>query len=95
MISPEVLIYIQTIKNYISNNEETKEYFIGNNDAEIFYEKLLKKSENNFTEKGDPKLSKEDFEELKKSFTNKTKEKTDQMDNVFQNISTFGKICLN
>lgn len=65
--SPEVLIYLQTVKNFLSNNEDAKSYFLSFVDEEDFYEKLLEISEINFTKNGNPELSREQFEFLRAS----------------------------
>ena len=63
----EVLVYLQKVKNYISTNEEAKTYFIGNSDAEEFYKHLAIISEKNFEENGQPELTQEQFELLRKT----------------------------
>ena len=35
-MSPEVLIYIQSVKNYFKTNNEAKDYFLNGNDEELF-----------------------------------------------------------
>jgi len=40
-ISPEVLIYIQTVKNYFEINNEAREFFLSNSDEELFYKHLI------------------------------------------------------
>jgi hypothetical protein len=52
----EVLVYLQKVKNYLSTNEEAKTYFIGNSDAE-----------KNFEKNGQPELTQEQFELLRKT----------------------------
>lgn len=63
----EVLVYLQKVKSYISSNEEAKTYFIGNSDAEEFYKHLAIISEKNFEENGQPELTQEQFELLRKT----------------------------
>lgn len=63
----EVLVYLQKVKNYISTNEEAKTYFIGNSDADEFYKHLAIISEKNFEENGQPELTQEQFELLRKT----------------------------
>ena len=63
----EVLVYLQKVKNYISTNEEAKTYFIGNSDSEEFYKHLAIISEKNFEENGQPELTQEQFELLRKT----------------------------
>ena len=40
-ISPEVLIYLQTVKNYFETNKEAKEFFLSNSDSELFYKHFV------------------------------------------------------
>lgn len=63
--SPDVLIYVQTIKNYFSTNKEAGEYFLKNVDYGLFFNNLAEISEINFQKTGDPQLSKEQFEFLR------------------------------
>jgi len=63
--SPDVLIYIQTIKNYFSTNKDAGEYFLKNVDQELFFSNLAEISEINFQKTGDPQLTKEQFEFLR------------------------------
>lgn len=65
-LSPEVLIYIQTLKNYFENNEETRNYFLaGGIDGEEFFFLVGEVSQKNFEKTGEPQLTKEQFEFLK------------------------------
>lgn len=63
----DVLVYIQKIKTYLSTNKEAKDYFIGNSDVDEFYKHLAIISEKNFVENGQPELSQEQFELLRKT----------------------------
>ncbi len=36
-MSPEVLIYIQNVKDYFKKSKETRDYFIGKKDEDIEY----------------------------------------------------------
>jgi hypothetical protein len=60
--SPEVLIYLQTVKNYIDNNEEAKRYFIANGSESDFYGIVVDIAQINFNKRGEPQLSKEQLE---------------------------------
>ena len=51
-IPPEVLIYIQTVKTYLKNNTEAKDYFIGESDEELFFDHLSEISQKNFESNG-------------------------------------------
>ena len=65
--SPDILIYIQTVKNFLENNEGTKIYFLKNVDEDLFFENLGQIAEINLTKNGEPQLSKEQFEVLRLS----------------------------
>jgi hypothetical protein len=100
--SPEVLIYLQTVKSYFKTNEEAREYFISNVDEELFYQHLCEISEKNFKKNGEVMLTKEQFELLRKTLTAieiSTKEMTEDTpnpeENIFIDMRGYGKICLN
>lgn len=60
--SPEVLIYLQTVKKYIDSNEEVKKYFVANDSESDFYDLVVDIAQINFEKRGEPHLSKEQFE---------------------------------
>jgi hypothetical protein len=64
---PEVLIYIQTVKNFFKNNEGTREYFLSQVDEETFFRYLGNISQKNFEEHGEVMLSEAQFELLRKT----------------------------
>ena len=63
--SPDILIYIQTVKKFLENNKGTKEYFLTNVDEELFYDNLGQIAQINLEKNGEPQLSKEQFEVLR------------------------------
>lgn len=63
----EVLVYLQKVKNYLETNDEARTYFIGESDVNEFYKHLQIISEKNFKENGEPELSREQFELLRKT----------------------------
>jgi hypothetical protein len=65
--SPDILIYIQTVKNFLENNEGIRKYFLTNVDEDLFFENLGQIAEINLTKNGEPQLSKEQFEVLRLS----------------------------
>jgi hypothetical protein len=65
--SPDILIYIQTVKNFLENNEGNRKYFLTNVDEDLFFENLGQIAEINLTKNGEPQLSKEQFEVLRLS----------------------------
>jgi len=98
-LSPEVLIYVQTVKNYFEKNEQAREYFIGDLDSEMFFKHLSEISQKNFNSNGEVMLNKEQFELLRKTIRAievvKDDETTTQEDLIFVDTRGFGKICLN
>lgn len=98
-LSPEVLIYIQTVKNYFEKNEQAREYFIGDFNDEIFFKHLSEISQKNFEKDGEVMLNKEQFELLRRTVQAievvNSDEPINQEDLIFVDIRGFGKICLN
>lgn len=108
---PEVLIYIQTVKSYFKNSDESREYFIGNSSEEVFFQHLGEISQKNFETKGEVMLDKEQFELLRKTIavitiaqqkfveedeTQKEDIKISNLEeNIFIDMRGYGKICLN
>jgi hypothetical protein len=94
----EVLVYVQKVKNYLETNQEAREYFIGDANAEEFYTHLKLISEKNFEENGEPELSKEQFELLRKTITAVaiSKQKVFYSDDkVFMFYEDYPPICMN
>lgn len=109
-ISPEVLIYIQNVKNYFDTNKEAKEYFLSDSDQELFFEHMSIIAQKNFLKNGDATLDREQFELLRKTIVAITiarsnikikkveiKNEDFNYDNgVFiESFPNFGLICLN
>jgi hypothetical protein len=101
--SPEVFIYLQTVKNYLKTNLEARNYFLGDSDEELFYQHLCEISQKNYEKNGEVMLNKEQFELLRttvKVVTTAKKDipeepKKDIEENIFLDLGDFGKICLN
>lgn len=98
-MSPEVLIYIQTVKNYFIKNKEAREYFLNGVDEELFFKYLGEISQKNFDKEGEVMLNVNQFEFLKKaikaiSIVNETKEE-DLEDKFFFQVKGYGKFSLN
>ena len=64
---PDILIYIQTVKKFLENNKNTKEYFLSNVDEDLFFQNLGQIAQINLEKNGEPQLSKEQFEVLRLS----------------------------
>lgn len=98
-MSPDVLIYIQKVRDYLNNDEGARQYFLDNTNEDLFFEHLTEISQKNFDKNGDPTLSRLQFEILRKTVSaiNKIKLTEDETvnDNIYLTINGFGKICLN
>lgn len=99
--SPEVLIYIQSVKNYFKTNKEAYEYFLKDSNEDLFYKHLGEISQKNFDKDGEVMLNKEQFELLRKTIAAITiskkpiKTKKQKKETLFFDIPNFGQICLN
>ena len=108
-VSPEVLIYLQTVKNYFETNKEAREFFLNNSDEELFYKHMTEIAQKNFEKNGDATLDREQFELLRRTIAAITivsttkfskgvefkKEDFDYDNGVFIGFPNFGMICLN
>ncbi len=104
-IPSEVLIYLQTVKNFFKLNDETRNYFISDSDEEVFFKHLCEISQKNFEDNGEVMLNKEQFELLRRTILAITisqkyieevvEEISNQEDNIFIDMRGYGKICLN
>jgi len=65
-MSPEVLIYVQNLKHYLTTNVVAQKYFNIKGNEETFFNYLSEESQKNFEEHGEPQLSLDQFEELRK-----------------------------
>jgi hypothetical protein len=92
MVTTEVLMYIQSVRNYFEQNPEVRQYFIGNTDEEYFFNKLGEISQKNVDEERDAMLTQEQFEELRMV----KKEMSFIYDKrIFMDLGEYGQICLN
>ncbi len=108
-ISPEVLIYLQTVRNYFETNNEAKLYFLSDSNEELFYKHMMEIAQKNYKKNGDATLDREQFELLRKTVaaisitttvTKKVEIKNEDFDydnGVFIGLPfpNFGTICLN
>jgi hypothetical protein len=86
--SPEVLIYLQTVKNYFLNNKEAKSYFLSNLNEDEFFQHIMDVAENNFKKKGEPQLNREQFEFLRVSLMIfKQVEEEEEMNTIYEYTS--------
>lgn len=98
-LSPEVLIYIQTVKSYFEKNMEAREYFLSDSDETLFFEHLGEISQKNFEKNGEVMLDREQFDLLRKTIRAinviKKEEKDFKEPTIYFDIPNFGQICLN
>jgi hypothetical protein len=100
-LSPEVLIYVQSVKNYFQKNNEAREYFIANSDEEQFFKHLSEISQKNFDKNGEVMLDKTQFELLRVTIqaiaivTAPVENLPSVEDNIFIDMRGYAKICLN
>lgn len=64
-IHPDILIYLQTVKNFFENNKEARTYFYVEYDMERFFNMVIDFSKKNLKEINDPKLTMEQFESIR------------------------------
>jgi len=93
---PEVLIYVQTVKKFFKTDAKAKEYFLSKTNEDIFFDKLMEISEENFKNSGDPSLTINQFEEVKKqTMFEKNKDDIKELRGQFYSSPIFGNISLN
>ena len=101
-MSPEVLIYIQSMKIYFEKNIEARDYFLDYIDEDQFFKILGEMSQKNYDNAGEPNLSESQLELLRKTLIIKNyvsnttpTEDNDTHKNLYFNTKGFGKIYLN
>lgn len=97
-ISPEILIYIDRIKNFFKSNADARDYFINGGNEEEFYTQLMLISEKNFKDNGQPEVSREQLETLRKLILiEKIVKKKDfySEDGLFLFFDEFPAVCMN
>ena len=103
-LSPEVLTYIQTVKNYLKKNDEARKYFLTGVDEDFFFQHLSEIAQKNLKSLGEAMLNKEQFDLLRNtmkaiSIVNKSKIEDTQVinpeENIFIDMRGLSKICVN
>ena len=94
-MSPEVLIYIQTVKKFLTVNETTRKYFAVDRNEEAFFEYVAELSIKNFEEHGSPQLSIEQFELLRKRMHGESDKEKKVSLGLFISLGEFGYVSLN
>lgn len=69
-MAPEVLMYIQKLKQHFSISEIRQKYFYPDGNKNEFFDKVEKISDENFKKNGDPALTPDQFE-IVRNETNK------------------------
>lgn len=98
---PEVLIYLQKMRNFLEKNDESREYFLKDVDEELFFKHFTEISLKNFEESGSPELSVEQLELLKKTISalsvidNPQKYTVGFGKSMWWDLGKLGLICLN
>jgi len=92
-MAPDVLIYVQSIKKFFTDNISAQKYFVIEGNEEKFYNDITEISQKNYEEHGEPELSLEQFEEIRRSMID-TEEET-KIIASFLNIGNFGYLSLN
>lgn len=94
----DVLVYLQKIKTFLKNNQEVRDYFIGNADVDKFYEQMSIISNKNYEKSGQPELSKEQFEALRTTMIVLSIQKQRVFysdDKLFLFLDDYPGICMN
>jgi hypothetical protein len=89
-LPPEVLIYVQKVKKYLTTNDETREYFEIETSGDDFFKALTELSHKNFEDTGEAELSLQQFEDLRQQVL-----KRNDMYGVFVSLGDLGLISMN
>ena len=92
---PEVLIYIQKVKNFLKENEPSRKYFAVDRNEESFFDYVTELAERNFTENGEAQLSIEQFELLRKRMHGESDKEKKVSLGLFISLGEFGYVSLN
>jgi hypothetical protein len=96
-LNPDVVIYINRLKNYLHNNEVLCQNLFGKHDLSDCMAKCMQKANDNYKEFGDPVLTKEQFQQIRSELDGKPKEVNITVDIAGVFIPWEGNlpICLN
>lgn len=101
-MSPEVLIYIQTVKNYFEKNEDARKYFLTDVKEDEFFHHLGEISQKNYEKEGEAMLTQAQLELLRRTLLAKgiaendyVEKEIDPEENLYINTRGFGRIYLN
>jgi hypothetical protein len=100
--SSEVLIYVQKVKAFFTNDISARDYYYIDTNEEKFYELISITAQKNFDKNGDPMLNIEQFEEIRQLIVNLNNGELidksfliDTPKNIFVEFNGYEKICLN
>lgn len=93
-MSSEVLIYIQNMKKYFTDNISVQTYFGVKGHEEEFFDIVIKLAEKNFEDHGEPQLSYDQLEDIRKKM-HKTKDNPKEAIGIFISTGDYGYISLN
>jgi len=93
-MSPEVLIYVQSIKHYFKTNTDAQKYFTTEGKEEVFFDNISEISQKNFEENGEPELSIFQFEEIRRKISNSLGKKKG-ITGAFMSFGNLGHASLN
>lgn len=98
MSTPEVLIYLDRVKTFFKNNETARKYFINGGDENKFFKHLEEISQKNYEKTGEPELSVDQLELLRKTIIVEHIAKSKYFyseDGLFLFFEDFDPICMN
>jgi len=93
-MSSEVLIYVQNLRIYFSTHTDAQKYFATTGNEELFFNEIEEMSQKNSDEHGEPQLTLEQFEEVRRKIT-KFAGKKDEITGVFISLGDLGYASLN
>ena len=94
-MSPEVLMYIQTVKNFLKKNDASPKYFAVDRNEDVFFEYISELSQKNFEENENPQLTLEQFELLRKRMRGTSDEEHKVLLGQFIFFGDYGYMSLN
>jgi len=62
----DVIIYVSKLKTFLDNDSDASEFFYGKNGQDEFYELVKIFAKKNIEDKGEPDLTQEQFEQIRK-----------------------------
>jgi len=90
----EVLTYLQNLRKYFETNDTAQMYFLISGNEEPFFKDMEELAMKNFEETGEPALSIEQFEEVRKKISTNSEKKNSPI-GLFISLGDMGRISLN